>query len=82
MSRKGKPVLRNKSHTRHALRQRRIEKGLTLAELGNRVGLSESGMSLIESGDRALSLKRALLLASVLDMPVEELDSAAQEVSA
>ena len=49
----------------------RIEKGLTLKELSDLVGLSDSQLCLIENGESNLTKKRAADIARVLHVGVE-----------
>lgn len=53
------------------LKQARLEKGLTLKELSERVGLSDSQLCLIENGTNKLSEKRAVILGEALEVGVE-----------
>ena len=53
------------------LKQMRIEKGLTLKELSDLVGLSDSQLCLIENGESNLTKKRAADIATVLHVGVE-----------
>ncbi|MQA86479.1 MAG: helix-turn-helix domain-containing protein [Streptosporangiales bacterium] len=55
------------------LRHLRRTRGLTLAELGERVGRAPSQLSLLENGRREPKLSLLRALASVLDVPVEDL---------
>ena len=57
---------------REWLRNSRVEKGLTMKELGTRLGISESYYCSTESGTRQKKLDMALVaaLAVALDMPV------------
>src|SRR5258708_6113191 len=55
------------------LRHLRRSRGLTLAELGNRVGRAPSALSLLENGRREPKLSVLEDLASALSVPVEEL---------
>ena len=48
------------------LKQMRIEKGLTLKELSDLVGLSDSQLCLIENGTNKLAEKRAVILGETL----------------
>lgn len=53
------------------LKQMRMEKGLTLKELSDLVGLSDSQLCLIENGTNKLSEKRAVILGEALEVRVE-----------
>ena len=53
------------------LKQARLEKGLTLKELSDLVGLSDSQLCLIENGTNKLSEKRAVILGEALEVGVE-----------
>ena len=53
------------------LKQARLEKGLTLKELSDLVGLSDSHLCLIENGTNKLSEKRAVVLGEALEVGVE-----------
>ena len=49
----------------------RIEKGLTLKELSDLVGLSDSQLCLIENGTSTLTEKRAVILGEALEVGIE-----------
>lgn len=53
------------------LKQARSEKGLTLKELSELVGLSDSQLCLIENGTNKLAEKRAVILGEALEVGVE-----------
>ena len=53
------------------LKQARLEKRLTLKELSERVGLSDSQLSLIENGEYMLNEKRAADIGEALEVGVE-----------
>ena len=53
------------------LKQARSEKGLTLKELSDLVGLSDSQLCLIENGTNKLTDKRAVILGEALEVGVE-----------
>lgn len=57
------------------LKQKRTEKGLTMAEMAAQLDLTESYYSRIESGDRQKNMDIALLrkLSCVLGMTAEEI---------
>lgn len=54
------------------IRDARKKMGLTQAELGDRVGVSDSHISHIENGIAKPSLKRILLIFSILNISPEE----------
>lgn len=54
------------------IRKARKEMGLTQAELGVKVGVSDSHISHIENGNARLSFDRLLSILSVLDISPEE----------
>jgi len=58
-----------------ALKRIRNDKNLTILELSQRTGLSESAISRYENGNRTPSVIIALKIAKVLDVPVHELFS-------
>ena len=53
------------------LKQARLEKGLTLKELSERIDLSDSQLCLIENGTNKLTDKRAVILGEVFHVGVE-----------
>ncbi|AYF74456.1 XRE family transcriptional regulator [Nocardia yunnanensis] len=55
------------------LRALRRTRGLTLAELTTRTGVSESTLSRLESGQRRATLELLLLLARAYDVPLDDL---------
>jgi len=57
---------------RDYLRKLRNEKGITQLEVANQLNISESGYSLIESGERQkdMSISMAEKLAAILDVPL------------
>jgi DNA-binding XRE family transcriptional regulator len=61
------------SGPRLALRQRRIDEGLTRGELAQRIGLSKSALAGIENGHHATSLVRAEAIAVELGARVADL---------
>ena len=73
MARKGIPITLAAPTPPTRMRVRRIEMGLTLGELGRRVGVSESHMSLMERDHRRPSLDLAMKIADELSLTVEEL---------
>jgi DNA-binding XRE family transcriptional regulator len=56
-----------------ALRQRRLETGMTQAELAAAAGLSRSYLSEVECGREGLSLERAARLADALECSLIDL---------
>ena len=55
------------------IKQLRIEKGLTLGQLAEKVGLSESHLSRVEAGARGVKLSKLGALAKILGVPMIEL---------
>lgn len=55
------------------IRQLRVKHGLTMAELGKRVGCSEASISYYELGKREAKYETLLKLAEVLDTSVDYL---------
>ena len=55
------------------IKQLRIEKGLTLGQLAEKVGLSESHLSRVEAGVGGVKLSKLGALAKVLGVPMIEL---------
>ncbi|WP_398906529.1 helix-turn-helix domain-containing protein [Streptomyces sp. 840.1] len=55
------------------LRQLRLQRGLTLAELAARTGINESTLSRLEGGTRKPTLEMLLPLAEVHAVPLDEL---------
>ena len=60
-----------KKQVGNRLKQMRIEKGLTLKELSDLVGLSDSQLCLIENGTSTLTEKRAVILGEALEVGIE-----------
>ena len=60
-----------KKQVGNRLKQMRIEKGLTLKELSDLVGLSDSQLCLIENGESNLTKKRAADIATVLHVGID-----------
>lgn len=58
---------------RRALRQARLERGLSMAEMAEMVGCSYSQYAKIEEGYRNPSLSLARKISMVLGVPMEEL---------
>jgi transcriptional regulator with XRE-family HTH domain len=56
-----------------AMRTRREELKLTQEALAAKAGLSKGSISMIETGERAPSVKSVIILASALEMPVDDL---------
>lgn len=59
------------------LKEKRTEKGMTMAEMAKRLDLSESYYSKIESGDRQRKMDIRLVskLCKILDISIEEIIS-------
>ena len=59
------------------LKEKRAEKGMTMAEMAKRLDLSESYYSKIESGDRQRKMDIRLVskLCKILDISIEEIIS-------
>jgi transcriptional regulator with XRE-family HTH domain len=55
------------------IKQLRLEKGLTIGQLAEKVGLSESHLSRVEAGVRGVKLSKLGALAKVLGVPMIEL---------
>jgi transcriptional regulator with XRE-family HTH domain len=55
------------------IKQLRLEKGLTIGQLAEKVGLSESHLSRVEAGARGVKLSKLGALAKVLGVPMIEL---------
>lgn len=55
------------------LRELRRRRGITLAELGQRTGISESTLSRLEGGSRKPTLEPLLPLAEVYAVPLDHL---------
>ncbi|MBQ1349442.1 MAG: helix-turn-helix transcriptional regulator [Ruminococcus sp.] len=57
------------------LKEKRTEKGMTMAEMAKRLDLSESYYSKIESGDRQRKMDIRLVskLCKILDISIEEI---------
>ncbi len=51
----------------HELRHQRLEKGYTMQDLANRVGISKSYYSLIERGERRVSYELTFKIANILN---------------
>ena len=60
---------------REWLRNSRFEKGLTMKEMGSKLGISESYYSSIEAGQRQKKMDLTLVaaLSAILDIPVAEI---------
>jgi transcriptional regulator with XRE-family HTH domain len=65
-----------------AVKEARIMKGLTQVELAEQVGISQSAISEIESGDLRPGTTVLVRLADVLDLDLDALVRAAVAVSA
>lgn len=61
------------TEARQRVRARRVEQGLSLAELGERCGMSASMVSRLETGERRLTVDHLALLARALGVSVDEL---------
>lgn len=55
------------------LKEMRKTKGLTQEELGAKLNLSINGYSMIERGERRITLDRAMILARIFEVTIEEL---------
>ncbi len=66
----------------NAIRRRREELGLKLAQLGERLGISESMLSRVENGQRGLDSTMLRAVAQVLEMPMVALFEGHQEATA
>lgn len=57
------------------LKEQRKEKGLTAKEVGDKLNISESYYSLIESGQRQKKMDLTLVakLSSVLEIPIDQI---------
>ena len=57
------------------LRDLRIEKGLTMRDVGEKLGISESYYSMIESGDRQKKMDLVVVsgLAAIFNLPVAKI---------
>lgn len=56
-----------------AIRDARVERGLTQAEAAEAAGMSRAHLSLVELGISGISVERALRLAEVLGITVEQI---------
>jgi len=56
-----------------AVRQARIDRGLTIAQLGELVGLHESSMRCIELGKQGIYLRNAIQLSNLLGINLNAL---------
>ncbi len=59
--------------TGERIRQLRLERGLSLAELAQRIGVSQGHLSRVEAGLRGLRYNKMQLLARTLGVPVAEI---------
>jgi transcriptional regulator with XRE-family HTH domain len=64
-----------------ALRQRRVDSGLTLEGLASRAGLHRTSLGLIERGERHLTLASAKRLADALGCSLWELVKDAEDAA-
>lgn len=68
-------------HVRARLRQARFERGLSLAELGERAGMTASTISRLETGARRLTLTQVERLAEALEVSTDALLASEREVA-
>lgn len=56
---------------REWLKEKRLERGLTMAQLAEKIGITESYYSYIEAGERQkkMDITLAIKLSTTLDMP-------------
>ncbi len=56
---------------REWLKEKRLERGLTMAQLAEKIGITESYYSYIEAGERQkkMDITLAIKLSTALDMP-------------
>jgi putative transcriptional regulator len=66
------PDVKDACHVRNDVRQRRSERGLSQAELGDALGVSRQTMNSIEAGRWLPSLPLAMALARFFGCSVEE----------
>lgn len=54
------------------LKEKRVEKGMTMADISEKMGITESYYCLIENGERQkkMDIAIAMKLAAILNMPV------------
>jgi transcriptional regulator with XRE-family HTH domain len=69
----GGKIMARREHFAAKLRRKRREAGMSLAELGARVGLSRQAVSQFEAGDSTPSWPTVQLLAMVLKCSVADL---------
>lgn len=57
------------------LKEKRIEKGLTMAKIADELDITEGYYSLIEAGERQKKMDLALVskLSVILEMPIEQI---------
>lgn len=77
-------MVQQKTHSRKVrrLRQLRRSRELTQAELGRRVGLATATICSIEKGHADPSFEKAIDIAAVFGLPVEEVFEYVEVVSA
>jgi transcriptional regulator with XRE-family HTH domain len=68
-----RPAERLEARVRHRLRQLRVERELTLADVARSAGLDVSTVSRLESGKRRLALDHIPALAAALGVSIDEL---------
>lgn len=61
------------AQVRERVRALRVDRGLSLASLGERCGMSASMLSRLETGERRLTVEHLVLLARALGVAVDEL---------
>ncbi|MEE6177825.1 helix-turn-helix domain-containing protein [Mycobacterium sp. 050134] len=66
-------------HVRRRLRELRIQRGMTLQEVGERAGIDVSTLSRLESGKRRLALDHLPRLARALSVSTDELLQSAED---
>ncbi len=65
------PLAETERRVAERLRKRRRELDITLAELGERIGVSASQVHLFERGKMAVPIRRLVQMAAALDKPPE-----------
>jgi DNA-binding Xre family transcriptional regulator len=66
-------LMANEGMATNRIRQLRLERGLSLTDLANELGISESHLSRVEAGTRGLHLSRMEGLARALGVPLTEI---------
>lgn len=56
----------------HPLRRWRYDNEVTLIELADKLGVSQGFMSMVETGDRGVSLTTAARLSKITGLPIED----------